>query len=119
MSMNAVSYVQNELNEAVNNFLKNTEGYAIQIYIKSNGFIIESFLIRSDDCLYTQYDNKPSELSISILDGINDIRHQIIYFPREQVIGCIDEIDRWGSKTVHVLMKNDMMIELECCGMRA
>lgn len=118
MNMNEVNYIQEKLSEKINNFLKNTEGYAIEIYIKSNGFIVGSFLVRSNECLYTKYSEKSLELSISLPDKNDPYIHQDINFPREQVIDCIDEVDRWGSKTVHIIMKNDMMIELECCGMR-
>ncbi len=96
--------------KTINDFLDRNKDYAIEIYLKDAGteFIIGRFFAPSErnyDC----YGEKGCRIS---WNG----RNNDITIPYD-VISCYEETD-FDGQAVYVILKNDIMVVLECCGMK-
>ena len=48
----------------------------------------------------------------------DDAQFNNFSLPYEEILDCYEERDGYNSQTVHVIMKNGMKFEFECCGLR-
>ncbi len=96
----------------LNDFMNRNQSYAIDIYLKhiSSDAILGSFIVTNQ---YTYNLSEESECSIEWNDKNCKVR--ILY---DEIAACYEERDEYNSHTIHVIMRNGIKIDVECCGMR-
>jgi hypothetical protein len=103
----------NELKKVLGNFIKRNKEYVIEIYVKNGktGNMITKMLFNKMYCTLEK------EKCIVDKDVVGTHDTQII-LPYDEIMDCYEERDEYKQQTVHVILKNSMIIEFECCGMR-
>lgn len=96
-------------------FLERNKDYAIGVYVrngKAGNIIVYSLMPIDRDIILGE-----KKYSVSANAGnikcCNNISLQY-----DVILDCYEERDEYNSQTVHVIMKNGMKFEFECCGLR-
>jgi hypothetical protein len=102
-----------KLSKMLGDFLKRNRNYVIEVYFRNGitGNLIVKMLI-SDGYL-----KQEKEKCIVDKDVVGTHGTQII-LPYDEIMDCYEERDEYNQQTVYVILKNSMIIEFECCGMR-
>ncbi len=96
----------------LNNFINRYKDYAIDIYLSN----INSDVILGNFLMPTERNFGLSEEGEYIIEW-ND-KNSKIRISYSEIAACYEERDEYNSHTIHVIMRNGIKIDIECCGMR-
>ena len=97
-------------------FLERNKEYSVELYI--DNAVANSRLgqvIITADRTFNADDEKLT-LKWNISDNINFNKFSLQY---DEIIACYEEADEYNQQIVHVILRNGIIIEFECVGMRA
>lgn len=95
-------------------FFERNKDYAIHTYIR-NG-VTGDFMTR---LLIPINRNVQSEEKKFLIDWkIGNVECDNLVLPYNEIMECYEERDEYNQQTVHVILKNCMKFEFECCGVR-
>lgn len=96
-------------------FLERNKDYAIGVYVrngKAGNIIVYSLIPINRNIIL-------GEKQCSMSANAGNMRYcNNISLPYDVILDCYEEKDEYNSQTVHVIMKNGMMFEFECVGLR-
>lgn len=96
-------------------FFERNKDYSVNIYVRNGitGNIIADLLIPLDRNIELKEDKVLLKGNIGGVKCCNNFS-----LPYDEILDCYEERDEYISQTVHVIMKNGMKFEFECCGER-
>lgn len=107
--------MKEKIERILGGFLERNKDYAISGNISNSisGNPVFDFWMTID----RQYGSNESVLYLkSNIGNIKSVHH--IMIPYDEVLDCYEERDEYNQQMVHVILKNSMMIDFECVGMR-
>ncbi len=96
-------------------FLERNKDYAISGYIRNGGSscIIADFIVPIDREI------KTDEKKFILISNIDDIKCiNSITIPYDEVLACYEERDEYNQQMAYVILKNGIVIDFECVGMK-
>lgn len=108
--------VKEKVIKTLNEFLERNKEYIVEAYISNpvTNHIIGRMYVATDRTFKT--DDKGFTLEWNISDNINFNKFSLQY---DEIIACYEEADEYNQQIVHVILRNGIIIEFECVGMRA
>lgn len=111
----ALMTMKEKVENILGGFLERNKDYAISGYIKDggSGCIIANFIIPIDREI------KINEKKFILESNMNDIKcANSITIPYDEVLACYEERDEYNQQMAYVILKNGMVIDFECIGMK-
>ena len=104
--------IKERLETILGEFLERNKDYSINVYITNcvTGNHMALLLIP-----YERMTKKEEGKFVLEWDDARFYNFCLLY---DEILGCYEEKDEYNSQTVHVIMKNGMMFEFECVGLR-
>ena len=109
--------MKEKLKNTLGEFLKHNKDYGVNVYIRNGitGNIMLNMVLAIDRNIKLE----DMKYSVSASANVGDIKCcNNISLPYDEIMDCYEERDEYNSQTVHVIMKNGMKFEFECCGER-
>jgi hypothetical protein len=105
--------MKEKMKKVLGNFLVRNKEYVIEIYLKNGitGNMIAKMLIAKSHF-------KQEKEKCTVGGNITEFGYPQIFLPYDEIMDCYEERDEYNQQSVHVILKNSMKIEFECCGMR-
>jgi hypothetical protein len=102
-----------KLSKMLGDFLKRNRNYVIEVYFRNEitGNIIAKTLI------FNKLLKQEKEKFI-IGEHITEFDCTRIFLPYNEIMDCCETRDEYNQQIIYVILKNNIKVEFDCCGMR-
>lgn len=106
--------IKEKIEMLLGGFLERNKNYSVNVYIR-NG-VTGNFMTRL--LIPIERNIQLEEKKLLMGWKVSDVECNELSLMHDEIMDCYEEKDEYNQQMVHVLMKNGMMIEFECCGER-
>jgi len=107
--------IKEKVVKTLSEFLDRNKEYIVEAYISnSNTNSIIGRMYITTDRIFKADDKK----FILEWDNSQDITLNNFSVPYDEILACYDEVDEYDQQMIFVILKNGMVIDFECVGMK-